>query len=281
MYKKILMAVNEFANSEVAARYALTLAKACRSRLFLVFAAEEVIGQNAFRNAEGALVRLFAAAEGMGIEVESSTVKGAPFKTISGVVREHGIDLVFTATRREDIQKRYFLRTHAREFMIKLPCSVAMVRVVEMGRTHPRNILVPLKGHLSQVEERAYFTAKLAQGFNARATILNLPGLITGVFQSWEQGRGPGRPEKDSTKGVEDFISHLERYKVQHERRTAQGSVARSITTEAAFRKNDLIIMGASERGLFKSLLSGNPVEDVLRETPCNLIVFRPGGKRL
>jgi nucleotide-binding universal stress UspA family protein len=280
MYKKILMAVNEFTNSEVAARYALALAKACRSRLFLVFAAEEVIGQNAFRHAEEALVRLFAAAERMGIEVESSTVKGAPFKTISGVVREHGIDLVFTATRREDIQKRLFLRTHAREFMIKLPCSVAMVRVVEMGRTHPRNILVPLKGHLSQVEERAYFTAKLAQGFNARATILNLPGPITGLFQSWEQERNSG-PEKDTTKGVEDFISHLEQYKVQHERRTVQGSVARSITTEAAFRKNDLIIMGASERGLFKSLLSGNPVEDVLRETPCNLIVFRPGRKRL
>ena len=280
MYKKILVAINEFTNSEIAALYALALAKACRSRLFLVFAAEEVIGQNAFRHAEEALVRLFAAAEGMGIEVESSTVKGAPFKTISDVVREHGIDLVFTATRREDIQKRFYVRTHAREFMMKLPCSVAMVRVVEMGRTHPRNILVPLKGHLSQVEERAYFTAKLAQGFNARTTLLHLPGPITGVLQSREQERYSG-PEKHKSKGVEDFISHLEQYKVQHERRTAQGSVARSITTEAAFRKNDLIIMGASERGLFKSLLRGNPVEDVLRETPCNLIVFRPGKKSL
>ena len=280
MYKKILVAVNEFTNSEVAARYAIALAKSCRSRLFLVFAAEEVIGQNAFRHAEEALLRLFAAAEGMGIEVESSTVKGAPFKTISGVVREHGIDLVFTATRRADIQKRLFLRTHAREFMIKLPCSVAMVRVVEMGRTHPRNILVPLQGHLSQVEERAYFTAKLTQGFNARTTILNFPGSVTGLFQSWEQKRDSGL-EKHTSKGVEDFISRLEQYEVQHERRTAHGSVARSITTEAAFRKNDLIIMGASERGLFKSLMSGNPVEDVLRETPCNLIVFRPGKNRL
>ena len=147
MYQKILVAVNEFTNSEIAARYAIALAKACRSRLFLVFAAEEVVGQNAFRHAEGALERLFAAAQGMGVEVESNTVKGPPLKTISGVVREHGIDLVFTATRREDIKKRFFLKTHAREFMMKLPCSVAMVRVVEMGRTHPRNILVPLKGH--------------------------------------------------------------------------------------------------------------------------------------
>jgi nucleotide-binding universal stress UspA family protein len=278
MFNKILVAVNEFTNSEIAARYALALAKSCRSRLFLVFAAEEEIGQSAFRHAEEALGRLFAAAEGMGIEVEISTVKGAPFKTISNVVREHDIDLVFTATRREDIQKRFYVRTHAREFMMKLPCSVAMVRVVEMGRTHPRNILVPLKGHVSQVE-KAYFTAKLAQGLNAHTTLLHLPGPITGLFRSQGQESYSG-PEKHTAKGVEDFISRLEQYKVQHERRTAHGSVARSITTEAAFRKNDLIIMGASERGLFKSLLSGNPVEEVLRETPCNLIVFRPGKKR-
>jgi nucleotide-binding universal stress UspA family protein len=140
------------------------------------------------------------------------------------------------------------------------------------GKDAPSEFLVPLKGHLSELEERAYFTAKLAQGLNARTTLLHLPGTITGSFQSWEQGRYSGL-EKHTAKGVEDFISHLEQYKVQHERRTAQGSVARSITTEAAFRKNDLIIMGASERGLFKSLLCGNPVEDVLRETPCNLIV--------
>jgi nucleotide-binding universal stress UspA family protein len=215
----------------------------------------------------------------MGLEVQSITVKGAPLKTISAVVREHDIDLVFTATRREDIQKRFFVRTHAREFMMELPCSVAMVRVVEMGRTHPRNILVPLKGHLSHVEERAYFTAKLAKGLNARTTLLHLPGPITWSFHSRAKERSSG-PQKHTAKGVEDFISRLEHYKVLHERRTGQGSVARSITTEAAFRKNGLIIMGASERGLFKSLLSSNPVEEVLRETPCNLIVFRPGKNR-
>jgi nucleotide-binding universal stress UspA family protein len=35
--------------------------------------------------------------------------------------------------------------------------------------------------------------------------------------------------------------------------------------------------MGASERSLLKSIIRGNPVEEVLRETPCNLIILRPG----
>jgi len=33
--------------------------------------------------------------------------------------------------------------------------------------------------------------------------------------------------------------------------------------------------MGASERGPLDFLLRGNPVEEVLRETPCNLIIFK------
>ena len=34
--------------------------------------------------------------------------------------------------------------------------------------------------------------------------------------------------------------------------------------------------MGASERGLWESIIGGNPVEQVLRETPCNLIILLP-----
>jgi nucleotide-binding universal stress UspA family protein len=43
---------------------------------------------------------------------------------------------------------------------------------------------------------------------------------------------------------------------------------------EAALQHNDLIIMGASQRSLLESTLGGNPVEEVLRETPCNLIIL-------
>jgi nucleotide-binding universal stress UspA family protein len=71
MYKKILAAVNEFTNSEMAARYAIVLAKACQARLSLVFVAEEGIGRDVFKNAESALKRLFIEAKGYNIGVES------------------------------------------------------------------------------------------------------------------------------------------------------------------------------------------------------------------
>src|SRR4030043_2480269 len=182
MYKRILAAVNEFTNSEIAARYAIALAKSCQARLSLVFVAEEKIGRDVFRHAESALERLFIEAEGQDIEVESITEKGDPLKKINAIVRGKNIDIVFTATRREDIQKRFFTKTLAREFMVKLPCSVAMVRVVRMGRMHPKNILVPLRGHITHLDERSCFVARLAQAFHSSVTLFHLARPITSFF---------------------------------------------------------------------------------------------------
>jgi nucleotide-binding universal stress UspA family protein len=74
---------------------------------------------------------------------------------------------------------------------------------------------------------------------------------------------------------MEIFSEHLHRYGVSIEKKVEYGGVARAITMEAAFKKNDLIVMGATEKSLLNSLVRGNPVEHVLRETPCNMIIFR------
>jgi nucleotide-binding universal stress UspA family protein len=134
MYKTILAAVNEFTNSESAARYAIALAQSCEAKLFLVFVAREGIDKDTFKRAESALGRLLEETDGRGIEVESIIERGDPFQKIYGMVNNDHIDIVFAATRREDVSKRFFIKTLARELMIKLPCSVAMARVVRMGK---------------------------------------------------------------------------------------------------------------------------------------------------
>ncbi|MFO0753379.1 MAG: universal stress protein [Thermodesulfovibrionales bacterium] len=275
MYTAILAAVNEFTNSRTAARYAAALARACRARLFLVFAVEEGGSAGAFRHGEAALEKLFHEAEEEGVDVESVTVKGAPLTRVRELAEEHRIDVAFIATRREDIQKRFFVRTHARELITHLPCSVAMVRAVHMGKTHTGTILVPLKDTLSHMEERAYFTAKLAQGLGSRLTLFHTPRPLSRLFHGEIPLRTPER-EARIPKDVERFLKQIEHYGRAHEKRTGCGGIARSITTEAALKRNDLIIMGASERSLLTSVLRGNPVEEILHETPCNLIIFRP-----
>ena len=49
------------------------------------------------------------------------------------------------------------------------------------------------------------------------------------------------------------------------------GSIGRMIAIEAFSKRHDLIIMGASQRSLLSSILKGNPVEEVLRNTPVTL----------
>jgi nucleotide-binding universal stress UspA family protein len=71
-------------------------------------------------------------------------------------------------------------------------------------------------------------------------------------------------------------MGYLRDYRMPLEGRMAPGAVGRGITMEAASRRHDLIIMGASRRSLWSSLWRGNPLEDVLRETPCNLIILKP-----
>jgi nucleotide-binding universal stress UspA family protein len=113
MYRSILAAVNEYTNSEIAARYALALAGSCKAKLFLTFVAEERTERNVLKRAEATLERLFLEAKDSGIEVESTIAEGDPVKRISEKVKESGIDIAFISTRREDVKKRFFVKTYA------------------------------------------------------------------------------------------------------------------------------------------------------------------------
>ena len=121
MYHNILAAVNEHSNSEVAARYAIHLARACRARLTLMFVAGSQVGLEAIRPAEAALERLFLEAGANQVEVESLIQKGDPLRQISTVVREKAIDLVFSASRRQDVSRRYFVQTLSRQHWSNWP----------------------------------------------------------------------------------------------------------------------------------------------------------------
>ena len=89
----------------------------------------------------------------------------------------------------------------------------------------------------------------------------------------------PSQREEHIPKDIEQFTDCLRKFKISHEKKSGYGVVSRAITIEAAHKRNDLIVMGASERSILKSIVRGNPVEEVLSETPCNLIILKPRQK--
>jgi len=275
MYKNILAAVNEYSNSEIAARYALALAKSCHAKLTLLFVSRDPVDKDAIKKAESAIERLFIEAQQGGIEAESLILKGDPVKKIIEHAIEQGTDIVFAASRHVDVHRRFFVRTVARELMLKLPCASAVVRVTRMGKIAPRNILLPLRGGRAFVEERAYFTVRLAEGFGSRVTLLHLPKPITSFFQG-ELHLKPAQREQRIPADVLELAAYLKTSGIPYEITTASGAAASSITMEAVKKRTDLIIMGASQRSLLASIIKGNPVEEVMKSPPCNLIIFKP-----
>lgn len=275
MYKKILAAVNEHLNSEVAARYALRLAKENNAKFYICFVAEKCMPQHTCRSAEDAVKRLFNEAMALNVQAESITEMGDPVADIKKIVQHENISIVFAATRREDLERRFYAGTIARSLSLKLPCSVALVRVVHSGRVHPKKILVPLKARIDHVNERAFFARHMAQAFGSKIIVFHTPRPLTKFFHGEIHLTQPEWEERRS-KDIEQFMAHLKDHDIEHEGRLLPGRTARNITIEAFAKRHDLIIMGASERNLLTSLLRGNPVEEVLRDTPCDLIVLKP-----
>lgn len=275
MYKKILSAINEHFNSEVAARYALHLSKACGAKFYTCFIAGKTATRTSFDKAEAAMKRLFILAEKIGVPVESITETGDPVAEIRRIAVHENIDLAFASTRREDAERRFFSGTIARSLSLKLPCSVALVRVVHTGRIHPSNVLVPLKAGIGRIQEWASFTSTMATAFNAKVHVFHVTKPITKFFHG-DIHLTPVEWEKRVPPDIADFLDRLRKNGVIYESKLTPGAIGRSITIEAAARRHDLIIMGASERSLLRSLFRRNPVENVLRETPCDLIILKP-----
>ena len=277
MYRKVLAAVNEHLNSEVAARYAMHLARAAGAKLFLYSVRQPGQTEAAFELARDAAKRLQHRAREIDIDAECLFETGDPVEKIRAIVLAEGIDLVFTATRREDVKHRIIRGgTTARRLLPGLPCSVALVRVVHMGRTHPREILVALKKQIDHIPERSEFTALLAKAFEARVHLFHVTRPVKKFFHG-EMHLTPVEWEEKVPPDMSRFIGHLDGYGVDHEKRLSPGKAGKSIAIEAASRRRDLIVMGASERGIIDQLLHRAPVEEVLRETPCNLIILKPG----
>jgi nucleotide-binding universal stress UspA family protein len=276
MYRKVLAAVNENVNSEVAGRYARHLARVAGAKLILCSVREQHQTERSFELAREAARRLQQQAREAGVETECRFASGEPAERLREIVAAEGVDILFAAIRSRWTRKRIVPRRNAGRQLLRLPCSVALVHVVHMGRIHPRDILVPLKDHIEHIPERAEFLALLAKAFEAKVHLFHVTRPLTRFFHG-EMHLTPLQWEERVPPDIARFIGHLEGLGIEHEKRLYPGSTGKSIAIEASSRRRDLIIMGASERGFLDLLLGGDPVHEVLRDTTCNLIILKPG----
>jgi nucleotide-binding universal stress UspA family protein len=269
MYHHILAAIDGSLNAHAAARYAIALAQACAANLFVA----GVITPQMTGKDEGMLAQsagsLVSEAAASGVSAHLIIERGGVINTLARLVQAHHIDVVMAASRREDVEHRYFLRSVPQRLMTVLASSLIIVRVLHLGTlAHPREILVPIIGGSFNNVERAYLVSRVALHFNARVV----------VFHALEERHKRMRavPHEVGAGRVREFVEHLRDAGLAPQLRIVTGPlVGEAIMQEAARHRHDLIVMGASYRSLFAQWRRGNLVEEVMRRTPCDRFVCR------
>jgi nucleotide-binding universal stress UspA family protein len=259
-YRKIFSVVTENTASTVIARYAISLAAACKAELVLYATHDENSNETMLLNAERHLDHLFAIAFELEIPVTRITEVGKISKLLPIRLQAEQADLVFYPLTPYE---RYgaTLQRHTVHYLLSAVRSdLAIMRVVNMAKPHPRNILMPLRAIGSDVERRLMFITELARSFHSQVTLFHM---------------SVERDAKGMPDDITQFRKHLQQRDVTVLERSGRGEIGKSINLEAITRHNDLIVLGASERGVLRRLFFGNPAGDVMHQPPCNAILFR------
>lgn len=259
-YRAILAVINEHTGSTVSARYAMALAVSGGSRLILYSAHGDGSDEAAIRHTERHLDHLFEDALALDISVTRVTETGATNRLLPHRAQAEGADLVFYPLTPAEHYGDALQRQTAHHLLRAVRANLVVMRIMHMGKPHPRLILVPVGGVVSDLEQRVRFVAALAKAFHSQVTLFHRPGT--------------GKP--DFPADVVRLRDGLQLHDLPVLERSGSGHIARAIALEAVSHHNDLIVLGATERGALRRLFFGNPAGDVMHAPPCNAILFRP-----
>ncbi|MDD2499220.1 MAG: universal stress protein [Geobacter sp.] len=258
-YRTLLAVVNEHTSSVVAARYTLAMATACKARLILYAIHDEGSSEAVLQRTERHLDHLFAAAFELDLPVTRITEVGMITRLLSKRAQAEEADLIFYPLPPSERYGAALQKDTVHRLLHTIRSDLAIMRIVQMAKPHPRHILAALGGIITDLEHRAGFLAALAKGFHSQITLFHRPDDQLAA------------PPGDVTR----LHNLLRQYHQPVLERTRTGHIAKAIAMEAISHHHDLIVVGASERGTLRRLFWGNPAGDVMLQPPCNAILFR------
>ncbi len=263
-YCTILSVINEHTASTVIGRYAISLALACKARLVLYAAHAGEISESTLNHTDRHLDHLVAVAEELEIPVTRIREVGTITRLLPERVQAEKADLVFYPLTPGERYGDHLQRHTVHQLLRTIVPDLAIMRIISMAKPHPRHILVPLGKVVGVMERRLLFISELARGFHAQVTLFHLSAART----------NEGMPEN-----ITRFRQQLLLKQITVLERSGRGPIGKSITVEAITHHHDLVVLGASERGMLQKLFFGNPAGDLMHQPPCNTILFRAARK--
>jgi len=266
MYKRIVMIVDSGIETKFASSYALLIARASNAKLYLV---------PAFHDPEVAvnLREIQSRAEKEGVATEQLTIEASLVREVNRLVRDKQMDLIIVVLKGER-DGRFFIGTLAQRLMKHAQASVVGVRIVKARPiTHHRKLLVPISNRDYHFKERLFLIDSLAKSLN----------LSVSLFRCIKsRGRSFDRDEMAAFfKESEDYLSPFKDglcgcgvaadVRVQ----VCENNATDSILDEAMSGRFDLLLVHALRRNVVKEFLGSNEMEEIIRRTPSNLLLWK------
>lgn len=260
IYRKIFSVINEHTVSTIIARYAISMAAACKAELVLYAAHDKEGNETVLVHTDRHLDHLTTIAFELDIPVTRITEVGNVSTLLPKRALMENADLVFYPMTPFERYGASLQRHTVHHLLRTIGADLVIMRAITMAKPHPGHILVPLGKSISDKERRLIFVTELARSFHSQVTLFHLSAA-----------RNAGGMPDD----IIWFRKQLQQRHVAVLERGGSGPLGKAVTVEAITRHNDLVILGATERGMLRRIFFGNPAGDVMQQPPCNAILFR------
>lgn len=227
------------------------------------------------------IARIAEGCERLGVTLQSQIVPSA--KGVLATIEEAvptGPDAYLVCGTRVRAGSRGLLSgTVSQELLRNARRNVLAVRVLQPGLMGtPRELLLPVSGHPRGFQSGLPFLRLLAADVTAvHLLYVQHVGRMRYRLLSHDQAERLLEPGHAYCRRIErELEQQLElREAIVDAGVIVSDDVPKEIVIYAGRVKSRLIYLGASERSLRQRILFGNPIEQVLRDAPCDVAVYR------
>jgi nucleotide-binding universal stress UspA family protein len=212
------------------------------------------------------------------LAVQAAPLKASVFESLVGLVPPGRMTHLICGTRVRPRRLGYLAGTVSEGLLRSGRFRVLAVRVVQPGLLGlPRDFLIPMSGHPRGLEAALPFLARFAPDV-ASVRILLINEVSRSSFRrlSYERAARLRQSRMRYLERVErELTERLGLSDVPIDTRVAvSDDVPKEIVTYANRTRSRMIFMGASERSRTERFLYGDPIEQVLRQAPCDVAIY-------
>lgn len=293
--RHILVAVDQFPQSEPALARAVELARAHKAKVTIVHivdtlgvqgsvaAAWHLVEEQALRQGRARIDEAIQELDLNGLSIDIHIETGSAYSRIIAASKKLGVDLiVLRSHQRRSILERIIGSTADRVIRIA-PSSVLVVK--RPVKRDYQNVVVAVD-FADNSESAAFLSAELCPGAKLRLVHVM---HVSAQFEQTLMQAGTNQAQitafkRDLAKYSDERMGKLaEKFvgrKPALRTKVIEGEPAKSLANLTRNPNVDLIAIGPHERGIIQAALLGSVTQRLLREAACDVLISRPPAKQ-